>query len=93
METAYKDLLDEQQKTNTLLNQLVEAQIHKNKQEARHFWLGLIWHSIPIILTLILLWQIYSYVQTQVHIIQDKFGQIQNDLGTLNFGDKIRSLF
>lgn len=92
MEKINDPLLQEQQKTNALLTQLVTDQAHKMKQETRRFWLNLIWHSIPIILTAIFAWQLYTYIQTQVGDLQLKFSKVQTDLGTLNFGDRLRSL-
>jgi len=86
-------LLAEQQKTNILLTQLVHDQTHKMRQETRRFWLNLVWHSIPLIITAIFAWQLYVYVQTQMEGFQAKFNEVQTDLGTLNFGDKLKSLF
>ena len=93
METSlHNDLLTEQKKTNELLTQLVHEQHKKNGQESRHFWFSLIWHSLPLIISAIFLWQIYNYVQAQVDLFQNKMDNVQNELGTFNLGDKLRSL-
>lgn len=89
MENETNMLLAEQQKTNALLAQLVQENHKRNRSDKRHFWIGLLWHSIPLILSLILIWQTYNFVTTQVSTIQDKvndtlnFDKIKNNIGTL----------
>lgn len=89
MENETNMILVEQQKTNALLAQLVQENHKRNRSEKRQFWIGLIWHSIPLILSLILIWQTYNFVTTQVNTIQDKvnntlnFDKIKNNIGTL----------
>ncbi len=89
MENETSMLLAEQQKTNALLAQLVQENHKRNRSDKRHFWIGLLWHSIPLILSLILIWQTYNFVTTQVSTIQDKvnntlnFDKIKNNIGTL----------
>ena len=88
----YNELLAEQKKTNELLTQLLQEHHRKNRQEARQFWLGLIWHSLPIILTAIFVWQLYNYVQAQITLFQDKFSQVETNIGTFNITDKLKGL-
>lgn len=89
MENDTTQLLVEQQKTNALLAQLVQENHKRNRSEKRHFWIGLLWHSIPLILTLILIWQTYSFVTTQIDTLQNKVNDsfnldhIKENIGTL----------
>lgn len=89
MDNETNMLLVEQQKTNALLAQLVLENHKRNRSDKRHFWIGLLWHSVPLILSLILIWQTYNFVTTQVNTIQDKvnntlnFDKIKNNIGTL----------
>jgi hypothetical protein len=89
MDNETNMLLVEQQKTNALLAQLVQENHKRNRSDKRHFWIGLLWHSVPLILSLILIWQTYNFVTTQVNTIQDKvnntlnFDKIKNNIGTL----------
>lgn len=86
-------LLAEQRKTNDILSQLVHDQAHKMRQETRRFWLNLIWHSIPLLVTAIFVWQLYVYVQAEIEGFHHKLSEVQTDIGTLNFGDKLKSFF
>ncbi len=89
MENELNVLVVEQQKTNQLLGQLLADNQKKARGERRHFWIGLIWHSIPLLLTLFFIWQMYTFVNHQVTDIQTKVnntfdvGQIKDKIGTL----------
>lgn len=90
MENNSNLLLVEQQKTNTLLTQLVQENYKRNRSEKRHFWISLLWHSIPLILTLILIWQTYSFITTQVDTLQNK---VNNSLNLDHIKENIGTLF
>lgn len=90
MENELQVLVVEQQKTNQLLSQLLADNQKKTRSERHHFWVGLIWHTIPLLLTLFFIWQMYTFVTHQVTDLQTK---VNDTFDTTQIKDKITNLF
>ena len=90
MENNIQVLVSEQQKTNELLTQLVNENHKRSRRESHQFWIGLIWHLVPFLVTIVLIWQTYIYVNQQITDVKQK---VSHTFDLNNIKDNINTLF